>query len=280
MLGRAESHSPSFQFEQGGMCDVQTGFVVEEAWCLHIEQYKAYTSELLVNFVSLIAVFLCHDCFFPIGEAVTDDSSQRLPNSQHKLLFLKCWFETVLLSTITVQALSQTLSIIEKDLFLKTSCNTVMKLVIIAEQMNCKKHLKTASLYFCTVREEPIPAASLTSLSLSRDWKCPWALPLLIQEDLVLDSVRWCLLKLSAGRSHNFKADHYVRPLECSSHWCRMFWAKSVLCVQHWHRRQMRRCHCGQFPLLFRPVRTRARNSANLRFIHAVEFPKNGIIIF
>lgn len=71
------------QLQLVSLCNLRLDVVAGERWSVYIDQSKMSTSDLLLQFVYLFAVFLRRNRFTGNLKAVMDDTSCRPPSTHH-----------------------------------------------------------------------------------------------------------------------------------------------------------------------------------------------------
>ena len=69
------------------LCDVQLGTVVEKNWALSVDQCQLQALQFWEHVIDLLSILLRCSGFAGIQKAVVDQTSSRLPNSDHDLFF-------------------------------------------------------------------------------------------------------------------------------------------------------------------------------------------------
>ena len=107
MADEAKLHSPIHSDLKHWLCKVLPGIVMEKNWVLCADHYHLQAVQFSVHLIDLLNILLRCNGFTEIQKAVVDQTSSRLPDSDHNLFFflVQVWLWEVFWSFISVQPL-------------------------------------------------------------------------------------------------------------------------------------------------------------------------------
>ena len=89
MADEAKRHCPIGSTLKHWLCDMQSGIVMKKNWALSVDQCQLQALQFLVHLIDLLSILLRCSGFAGIQKAVVDQTSSRLPNSDHDLFLVR-----------------------------------------------------------------------------------------------------------------------------------------------------------------------------------------------
>ena len=100
------------QLLKHGLCDMQSGIVMEKNWALSVDRCQLWVLQFSVHRIGLLSILLRCNGFTGIQTAAVDQTSSGAPNREHGLFLVQVWLWEVLWTFFFVHPLSKSLPVV------------------------------------------------------------------------------------------------------------------------------------------------------------------------